>query len=123
MIVGTAVDELIRHHPTLKAAVFSSLRSTLTRIEELGMDYSPPDDIKHWYNLVPVLEVKSVDGDVPMSVEPPSDTSENVSPTNAQVNEGNDDDETNNKIHDNIIVSYVDVVGRVRPCVSLLQCF
>jgi E3 ubiquitin-protein ligase HUWE1 len=114
VIVGTAVDELIRHHPSLKTSVFSSLRSTLTRIEELGMEYAPPDDIKHWYNLVPISGVKTVDVDVPMAVEASSETAETASSTNAPAIEASDDDEFINKTHDNIIVSYIDVVGRVR---------
>lgn len=75
------------------------------------MEYSPPDDIKHWYQLSPVAEVRPVDIDVPMAVEPSVDAAETAS---AQANEANDDDEPNNKTHDNTIVSYIDVIGRVR---------
>lgn len=83
------------------------------------MEYTPPDDIKHWYYLVPVPEVKPVDEDVPMVVEGSAETVETaVSPTNAQANEASEDDEPTNKTHDNIVVSYIDVIGRVR-----LECF
>ena len=74
VIIGTAVDELIQHHPSLKIAVFDSLRATLSRIEDLGASYVPPADIERWYHLMPTSVVSHSDGDVVMQDE----TSDNV---------------------------------------------
>ncbi|KAF9475538.1 hypothetical protein BDN70DRAFT_996350 [Pholiota conissans] len=114
VIIGTAVDELIRHHPSLKGPVFESLQSTLGRIEDLGSSYVPPIDIQHWYRLIPIPAVISSDGDVVMQDEPIDTTSSRqISPTATtleQPEEDNDDEAS--KGHDNVVVSYVDVIGR-----------
>ena len=114
VIIGTAVDELIRHHPSLKLQVFDALKSTLSRIEDLGSSYSPPADIKHWYQLVPVST--SLDDDVtmqedagmesPVSIDAPQVVVEDI-------DDDNEDDDPSAKSHDNIVVSYIDIVGRV----------
>lgn len=117
VIIGTAVDELIRHHPSLKVQVFDALKSTLSRIEDLGASYSPPADIKHWYQLVPISTLPS-DDDVTMQ-----DDAAMESPGPAEVpqvavediDDDSEDDDQNGKSHDNIVVSYIDIVGRVSP--------
>ncbi|KAF8826119.1 hypothetical protein HHX47_DHR6000506 [Lentinula edodes] len=48
VLIDTAVDELIRHHPFLKAPVFQALKSTMAKIKELGHAYVPPNDIRNW---------------------------------------------------------------------------
>jgi E3 ubiquitin-protein ligase HUWE1 len=40
--LGAAMDELIRHHPSLKEAVFSAIKGVMQRIEELGNAYPIP---------------------------------------------------------------------------------
>ncbi|KIM40119.1 hypothetical protein M413DRAFT_446273 [Hebeloma cylindrosporum] len=114
VIIGTAVDELIRHHPSLKLQVFDALKSTLSRIEDLGASYSPPADIKHWYQLVPISTLSSDDDitmqddeamEIPAPIEVPQVAVEDI-------DDDNEDDDPNSKSHDNIVVSYIDIVGR-----------
>lgn len=110
VIIGTAIDELVRHHPLLKAAVFTSLKSTLGAIEEIGRNYRVPNDLLHWYQLVPATTV-SVDTDVKM---------EDAEPVQAKSAEADifdvttgDIDEATSKTHDNTVVSFIDVLCRV----------
>lgn len=117
VIIGTAVDELIRHHPSLKLQVFEALKSTLSRIEDLGASYSPPVDIKHWYQLVPVSTLPC-DDDVTMQDDAAMESPGPIEASQVAVediDDDNEDDDPNPKSHDNIVVSYIDIVGRVSP--------
>jgi len=125
VIIGTAVDELIRHHPTLKQAVFEALKSTLSHIENIGMTYSTPKDLKQWYQLVPVSQERTND-DVAMQDATPSPDAVDtpavvVDETGSQNGEESEDAEE--KSHDNIIVSYIDILGRVGIGHLLLRAF
>ena len=51
VLIGTSVEEPIRHHPTLNEKVFTAIKSTMGRIEELRTSFTVPDDIKQWYRL------------------------------------------------------------------------
>ena len=42
VIIGSAVDELVRHHPVLRPAVFDTVCITLSRIEDIGKAYVRP---------------------------------------------------------------------------------
>ena len=115
VIIGTAVDELIRHHPTLKQAVFEALKSTLSHLENVGMTYSAPRDLKQWYQLVPVSQERTNEDvtmqDV-MSSPDVVDTAAVVVDESGSQN-GEEPEDAEEKPHDNIIVSYIDVLGRV----------
>jgi E3 ubiquitin-protein ligase HUWE1 len=50
--IGGAVDELVRHHPTLKDVVFESIIGTLQKIEDLGNSFQVPKDQESSYRLV-----------------------------------------------------------------------
>ena len=108
VLIGTAIDELIRHHPSLKTPVFEAIKATLVRIEELGQAFVVPPSQKHWYGLVPV-QVSS-DSDVPM--EDMEELSRTTNETIAEQN--NEDEDIADRSHDNEIVSYIDIIGRVR---------
>ncbi|PWN22154.1 DUF913-domain-containing protein [Microstroma glucosiphilum] len=41
---GSAMDELIRHQPSLKQRVLDAILGVLDRIQELGLSYTPPQD-------------------------------------------------------------------------------
>lgn len=122
VLIGTAIDELIRHHPTLKAPVFEALKSTLSRIEELGKAYSVPSDILHWYRLTPIPV--SSESDSAMDVDEEGAASKDVSDSPAPVagaeEEQSNEEENPSKSHDNVIVSYLDVLGRVGDSSSSL---
>jgi E3 ubiquitin-protein ligase HUWE1 len=51
MVIGSAMDELIRHHPNLKTPVFNALAATLVKIEELGATYVDPNGLPSPYKL------------------------------------------------------------------------
>ncbi|KAG9077088.1 hypothetical protein FS749_011058, partial [Ceratobasidium sp. UAMH 11750] len=50
--IGGAVDELVRHHPTLKDVVFESIVGTLQKIEDLGNAFQVPKDQESLYRLI-----------------------------------------------------------------------
>ncbi|KAH9963908.1 hypothetical protein BC827DRAFT_99895 [Russula dissimulans] len=121
VLIGSAVDELIRHHPSLKAAVFDAIKSTLSKIEDLGSTFTPSESTEAWYGLVPTTSSTSqaaVDEDVLMpSSDAPSDeaTSESTSRHNAVLASLTDDildENAAGRSHENIIVSYLDVICR-----------
>jgi E3 ubiquitin-protein ligase HUWE1 len=115
VLIGTAIDELIRHHPSLRTSVFDSLLSTLSKIEDLGWAYEASEDVKHWYHLLPVSSVPG-DHDIAMGdIEPDI---EDAKPTATLDDEFNDNSRSFSsddapRAHDNLIVSFIDVLGRV----------
>lgn len=121
VLMGTAIDELIRHHPLLKPPVFESISATLSKIEDLGNSYMPPKDVQQWYRLVPTpAEVPKESGtDVTMEdvqegvPAPPGD--------GAIIGAEQEPEDDTAKAHDNHIVTFIDVIGRV-SC-PLLQAF
>lgn len=123
VLIGSAVDELIRHHPSLKPAVFEAIKSTLSKVEDLGNTFTPSENTESWYGLVRTTASTiqaPVDEDVLMrsSDTAPSDeaTSESTGRANALATSLVDDflDETaTGRSHENIVVSYLDVICRV----------
>ena len=115
MIIGTAVDELIRHHPSLKHSVFEALKSTLSHLENVGMSYTSSDDIKRWYQLIPVSQVRIPSADITM--HEPTLSSQEGDETHLADADGlgqlDDQDDSEEKSHANLIVNYIDVFGRV----------
>ncbi|KAI0063633.1 hypothetical protein BV25DRAFT_1854068 [Artomyces pyxidatus] len=112
VLIGTSIDELIRHHPSLKPAVFEAIKSTLSKIEDLGATYVPPDNIKAYYQLSSPVAPQQIssDGDVNMEpVEAPVGTDPAIE---AMVNDILGDDDTGGKSHENLVVSYMDVICR-----------
>jgi E3 ubiquitin-protein ligase HUWE1 len=125
VLLGTAIDELIRHHPSLRTAVFDALRATIAKIEELGSAYEVPEDLRHWYRLVPGSISTVVDGDVAMDVESVasasrSDATVHAEDTQTDILDDDDVDEATNKIQDNHVVSFIDILGRVSGAWNLL---
>ncbi|KAF9268895.1 hypothetical protein L218DRAFT_977318 [Marasmius fiardii PR-910] len=111
VLIGTAIDELIRHHPTLKAPVFDALKSTMNKIEDLGNAYEPPEEIRHWYQLIPVPETQ--DEDRLMEGIEASDGPEVPAFSGGDpVTGSSGKEESSSKPHDNNIVSFIDIVGR-----------
>lgn len=116
VLIGTAIDELIRHHPSLKIAVFDALKSTISKIEELGNTYKVPKDLQPWYRLIPAVpNVLDPGHDVSMEdVESGPAARTPVDPAHIQPPNTEDEEETDSNTHDNYIVSFIDVLGRVR---------
>ena len=113
--IGSSINELVRHHPTLKAAVFNSLLSTLRKIEYMGNSYEPPNDVAHFYMLRSKEKSSQQNGDIAMQDVPGApDPSESTS-KDVTTKEGlaNLTDEQSEKPHDNPIIFYIDCLGRV----------
>ncbi|PFH51493.1 hypothetical protein AMATHDRAFT_58882 [Amanita thiersii Skay4041] len=110
VLIGTAIDELIRHHPSLKVPVFDAIKATLCKIEELGHVYVVPSDQQHWYNLTHISTPSAVsDSDVTM--EDVTNTSQSSNAAEGG-QESEDDDDVADRSHDNEVVSYIDIIGR-----------
>ncbi|KAJ7287510.1 hypothetical protein C8J57DRAFT_1707813 [Mycena rebaudengoi] len=109
VLIGTTIDELIRHHPSLKTPVFDALKATLSKIEALGTAYVVPEELQQWYKLVGITPGAEPDvsmEDVPTDAASPSDTApkEDVGPHSG--------DDTPAKAHDNNVVSFIDILLR-----------
>lgn len=115
VLIGTTIDELVRHHPFLKRPVFDALKATMSKIETLGNSYVVPDELQSWYKIVPV-PTSAPDSDVSMedvastSVPGPATT---PTPTVSGEGEGSTGEEASPKSHDNHIVSFMDALLRV----------
>ena len=120
VLIGTSIDELIRHHPFLKAAVFEAVRSVLGQIEDLGKAFLIPEDIRHFYQLISdpgVTPPAEGETGIEMDVDP-SPPSIPVAPSeDPNVHSEEPDKEgtsqKNPEGHDNQIVAFIDVIGRV----------
>ncbi|KAJ6625623.1 hypothetical protein B0H10DRAFT_1782772 [Mycena sp. CBHHK59/15] len=112
VLIGTTIDELIRHHPSLKGPVFEALKATLSKIEALGNAYVVPAEIQQWYKLArvtpaatgPELDVSMKDalGDMPSPVD--------AIPKDDLGPQGTED--APSKAHDNNVVSFIDILLR-----------
>ncbi|KAF7321292.1 hypothetical protein MKEN_00649200 [Mycena kentingensis (nom. inval.)] len=110
VLIGTTIDELIRHHPFLKGQVFEAIKATLGKLEILGKAFIAPVQIQQWYKLVD-LEVTS-EGDVPMAdVDAPNVSSTTDAPRDDAVAPAAEEGPAKTT-HDNNIVSFVDVLLR-----------
>ncbi len=115
VLIGTAIDELVRHHPILKAPVFDSLRATLSKIEDLGNAFEPPEEAKQWYKLLALsTATPSPDDDVTMEDVQTAGQAPTPAPrTSEDKKHSSSGEEGAQKAHDNHIVSFIDVLGRV----------
>jgi E3 ubiquitin-protein ligase HUWE1 len=118
-MIGTAMDELIRHHPSLKHSVMAALTATLDKIEQLGLESEIPEDIKNYYELVPDVPISAAQPDrkdVDMA-EAPGDganiTSEEPRVASPPMGTKDAKDEEAGSYHENSVVAYIDTLGRV----------
>ena len=122
VLIGTSIEELIRHHPSLKDKVFVAIKATMAKIEDFGNTFVPSDDIKHLYRLQPTAlpspTPTTLDAEAPMEVDASaaatSTTAQQVRPDaqpSAEPSPPRDD--LYGRPHDNIIISYIDVFGKV----------
>ncbi|KAJ7084416.1 hypothetical protein B0H15DRAFT_888578 [Mycena belliarum] len=111
VLIGTTIDELIRHHPSLKGPVFEALKATLSKIEILGTAYIVPAELQQWYKLVG--SPSDPESDVPM--EDVSESTDAPSPSDTAVRDDStplSTEDTPPKAHDNNIVSFIDILLR-----------
>ncbi|KAF5343200.1 hypothetical protein D9757_015000 [Collybiopsis confluens] len=103
----------------LEASSLRGLKSTMTKIEELGHAYVPPDEIRHFYNLtvVPppstISEVSEEAGDKMEGVETSQssliETTANPLTLAALLDPRS---EEAMRLHENNIISFIDILGR-----------
>ena len=116
VLIGTSIEELLRHHPSLKNPIYDTIKSTLEKIETLGNEFVVPDGIKQWYTLQPTTSPSkatvtpvSDDQDVVMSDAQPTQETQPPSQVPVDTDEVVTEDDPWAKQHDNLIVSYIDV--------------
>ncbi len=119
VLIGTSIEELIRHHPALKEKVFAAIKTTMGRIEELGSAFTVSDDIKHYYKLQPQdpapVESSSTDAGAPMDVDQPAPAEQASTPAQQPNADQPSSSSTDlfGRSHDNLVISYIDVFGKV----------
>jgi len=78
----------------------------------MGRSHQVPDDLLSWYQLTPGASVTSVDADMKMDdVEPVQ--SENLEADTVDISVGDILNKHDEASHDNIVVSFIDVLCRV----------
>jgi E3 ubiquitin-protein ligase HUWE1 len=110
VLIGTAVDELIRHHPTLKTPVFEAVKSALSKIEDFGNTFVIPEDKKEWYGLILASSTTDKNDLTPMDV-----VESEASTSDAQEDMPQEDTHEDDSLrsHDNTVVLFIDVICRV----------
>jgi E3 ubiquitin-protein ligase HUWE1 len=114
-MIGTCVDELIRHHPTLKDAVLEVAIDALKTIRDQGTAFSPENSEGYF--------LQSPEGEDAMEVtEPIAAPATPLSPT--PVANGPevlaDGAQRPEEVKENIIMTSVDVMARVRSLSKLI---
>ncbi|KAI6157744.1 hypothetical protein BKA82DRAFT_130841 [Pisolithus tinctorius] len=107
VLIGTSIDELIRHHPSLKTPVFDAVKSTLSKIEDAGNAFIIPEDKREWYELLTVQAAEESTAAVMEGVE-----SETPQGPASLLEEDNFTQDTTQTDHDNNVVMYIDVICR-----------
>jgi Domain of Unknown Function (DUF913) len=53
-LIGGDADELVRHHPWLKASIFKGIMDVLEKIETVARETKPKEGTEGHFNLIPV---------------------------------------------------------------------
>ncbi|KAI0326605.1 DUF913-domain-containing protein [Cubamyces sp. BRFM 1775] len=122
VLIGTSIEELIRHHPSLKDKVFVAIKATMVKIEDFGKAFVPSDDIKHLYRLQPTALPSPMPAtsevEAPMEIDASaaatSTSTQQVRQPGAQPSAEPSPlrDDLYGRPHDNIIIWYIDVFGK-----------
>ncbi|KZS98333.1 hypothetical protein SISNIDRAFT_546300 [Sistotremastrum niveocremeum HHB9708] len=116
-LIGSAIDELIRHHPSLKTQVFDAIGAMLDRIESLGNTWSEKEGKEHLYRLVRTTGISgSNSGTNAGAVSDNNGSTVASGSSTPAIPLGDDVVEPevymNSQKAENIIVSYLDIVGK-----------
>jgi len=114
-LYGAAIDELIRHHPTLKDAVMQAIVKMLQTVLELGKDYEP-SSVKEQKLVITASDkiasesaASATNQDTLMTTVVDSLSTE----TPATSTEAGDKDKSHkDRDKDNLILGYLDVIAR-----------
>ncbi|KAG6336038.1 hypothetical protein ID866_3054 [Astraeus odoratus] len=110
VLIGTSIDELIRHHPSLKAPVFDAVKSTLCKIEDMGNAFVVPEGKREWYELLLMqASTENLEG-VMEGVE--SESAEFVPLPPSPFQEDVLREDSTQRDHDNNVVMFIDLICR-----------
>lgn len=132
--LGASVDELIRHHPSLKDVVFKAIKEVMNKIVEMGNEYVIPPNEAANYGLVPVVEEVDVDMEIPSkeaSTSAPTSTtsaegvvgSTSESPATKPAEDGDTSASASDDSSSHPIITYIDIACRVRTINQASLCF
>jgi E3 ubiquitin-protein ligase HUWE1 len=108
-MVGATVDELMRHHPSLKQPVMDAILLMLDKIKEQGEKYEPEPTWQ--YRLLPVSAEQAT--------QPPEVADKDVVMSDESGEKAPEDEKEKSK--ENIVLTYIDVACRVGVLSSLFQ--
>ena len=111
------MDELIRHHPSLKLPVFDAVKAVFSKIEDLGNAFVIPEDKEEWYGLLPVQPSEEIAAPM-QGIESEGKDSEFGSGLASDTHdEPSGEDTVTQRDHDNNVVMFIDVICRVSTAV------
>ena len=115
MYLGAAMDELMRHHPSLKDTVFASIKGVFEQISELGKSYTIPVGEEGKYGLKATSEqVVSEKETSPPAAEGSSSTPAPQASTSSAPADTSSTSNTSEDPISNPILAYIDIACRVR---------
>jgi len=144
VVIGTAIDELVRHHPSLRDSVMKSMMQVFEDIKVWGAKFVPPEG-EQGYTLLPAAAVaapvaaadgkgkeKESEVDVQMGEGPGAGTGGGevgggaAASAEAAAASSDKDKKKEDEFKDNEVTNAIDVFGRVRqlplgPLVSELR--
>lgn len=66
-LIGGDVDELVRHHPWLRAVIFKGIIDVLDKVEVMAKTYQPKEGTDGHFKLVPIDRQRTEGGDTIMA--------------------------------------------------------
>ncbi|KAG8879106.1 hypothetical protein FRB97_002021 [Tulasnella sp. 331] len=119
IVIGTALDELVRHHPSLKTQVFAGVQVMFQRIEELGNSWTPPAGEESRYIITSLASSGALDPAAGLSDKMDVVEETNAAPSSPPANDpeadGGDEskDDANVKGERNIVTDFIDVAMKI----------
>ncbi|KAG6372318.1 hypothetical protein JVT61DRAFT_7758 [Boletus reticuloceps] len=110
VLIGTSIDELIRHHPSLKTPVFDAVKSVFSKIEDLGNTFVIPEDKKEWYGLLPVQPSEETGAAMQGIESEGKESGDDPSLASDSHDEVSGEDPATLRDHDNNVVMFIDVI-------------
>ncbi|KAG8936847.1 hypothetical protein FRC02_010709 [Tulasnella sp. 418] len=111
VMIGTAIDELVRHHPSLKSRIFEGVQGMLSKIEEMGKAWVPPKGEEKHYILLSPENVTEESSAVDMDTEiPPAPTPGGEAITGEEAAK---EESSAPKPPENVILSFIDVAVKL----------
>lgn len=128
VVIGGAIDELVRHHPSLRDKVMDAMMQVFEDIKAWGAKFVPPEG-EQGYALVPAASAegkgkeKEKEGEKEADVQMSEGTgpgggataSGQAAATAASDADKDKKDKKEDELKDNEVTNAIDVFGRVRP--------